>query len=74
MIRLTVVVLALLLAAVPALVSCGHPPVQLRYADGRIVECGGQSWGMADSGLAAVAQAREAQCIQDHRAQGAVRL
>jgi hypothetical protein len=65
----------LMTVALVALVAgCGHAPVKLQYSDGRIVECGGQSWGFADPGLAYVAQQREAQCIDDHQAQGAVRM
>jgi hypothetical protein len=56
----------LAVAMVALLVGC-TAPVQLRYPDGRIVQCG----PFAGDGSHA---AREAKCIDDHRAQGAVRL
>ena len=57
----------LLAAAMVALLVGCTAPVQLRYPDGRIVQCG------PFVGAAGYA-AREAKCIDDHRAQGAVRL
>ena len=48
-------------------------PVKLQYPDGRVVECGTSlTWQGSMGSL--VEQQREAQCINDHRAQGAVRL
>jgi hypothetical protein len=55
-----------------ALAGCmGTTPVQLRYPDGRVVQCG----PFPSTGMAATAGAmREEKCINDHLAQGAERL
>jgi hypothetical protein len=51
---------------VSSLASC-YSAANLRYPDGRVVEC---PWPYGD---AAVAAAIQGQCIHDHMAQGAVR-
>jgi hypothetical protein len=66
------VILTVALAAATVVAGCTSP-VRLQYSDGRIVECGTSLIPPGSQG-AAITQAREAKCIDDHRAQGAVRL
>jgi hypothetical protein len=66
------VILTVALAAATVVAGCTSP-VRLQYSDGRIVECGTSLIPLGSQG-APIEQAREAKCIDDHRAQGAVRL
>jgi hypothetical protein len=58
---------ALIAAAIVATLAACTAPVELRYPDGRVVQCG----PFIGDGTHA---AREAKCIDDHMAQGATRL